>query len=208
MASPRGEKATRASRRLGMGRAEVPSGRIRNRKNGRSRYAVRLAKCRCVWRLASGVWKSLLAICAGHTEKSSDVCHSIWLFVNNIVWGLCQGCGNKTAFWLRFGEDARAPTRSPQGGRARQNAAKNPADLHAEGNARGARRAERQRASSTRSPAVDAAGVTAGRGMASPRRRPRPAARAAGLWPKRGRPAPSDAKRSEGQRSGAAAPRA
>ena len=33
--------------------------------------------------------------------------------------------------------NARAPTRSPQGGRARQNAAKNPADLHAEGNARG-----------------------------------------------------------------------
>ena len=54
---------------------------------------------------------------------------------------------------------------------------------------------ERQRASSTRSPAVDAAGVTAGRGMASPRRRPRPAAPAAGLWPKRGRPAPR-AKRS------------
>ena len=66
---------------------------------------------------------------------------------------------------------------------------------------------ERMRASSTRSPAVDAEGVTAGRGMASPRRRPRPAARAAGLWPKRGRPAPSEAKRSEGQRSGAAAPR-
>ena len=63
------------------------------------------------------------------------------------------------------------------------------------------------RASSTRSPAVDAEGVTAGRGMASPRRRPRPAASAAGLWPKRGRPAPSEAKRSEGQRSGAAAPR-
>ena len=65
----------------------------------------------------------------------------------------------------------------------------------------------RQRASSTRSPAVDAEGVTAGRGMASPRRRPRHAASAAGPWPKRGRPAPSEAKRSEGQRSGAAAPR-
>ena len=56
-------------------------------------------------------------------------------------------------------EDARAPTRSPQGGRARQNAAKNPADLHAgrfarraqarvaaEGNARGGgERAHRER---------------------------------------------------------------
>ena len=55
--------------------------------------------------------------------------------------------------------DARAPTRSPQGGRARQIAAKNPADLHAgrfarraqarvaaEGNARGAgERAHRER---------------------------------------------------------------
>jgi hypothetical protein len=48
---------------------------------------------------------------------------------------------------LLLEEDARAPTRSPQGGRARQNAAKNPADLHAEGNARGGE--------STRSPAVD-----------------------------------------------------
>ena len=113
--------------------------------------------------------------------------------------------------WARGGSaayriPARAPTRSPQGHRARQNAAKNhagsvvnPADLHAEGNARGARRAksrprrESGRASSTRSPAVDAEGVTAGRGMASPRRRPRPAASAAGPWPKRGRPSPSSA---------------
>ena len=51
------------------------------------------------------------------------------------------------------------------------------------------------RASSTRSPAVDAAGVTAGRGMASPRRRPRHAALAAGLWPKRGRPSPEPRQR-------------
>ena len=63
---------------------------------------------------------------------------------------------------------------------------------------------ERQRASSTRSPAVDAAGVTAGRGMASPRRRPRPAARAAGLWPKRGRPAPE---RREAERGSSTAAR-
>ena len=51
------------------------------------------------------------------------------------------------------------------------------------------------RASSTRSPAVDAEGVTAGRGMASPRRRPRHAAPAAGLWPKRGRPSPEPRQR-------------
>jgi len=51
---------------------------------------------------------------------------------------------------------ARAPTRSPQGGRARQNAAKNPADLHAGRFARAsghrpAWRASAPRASSTRS---------------------------------------------------------
>ena len=59
---------------------------------------------------------------------------------------------------------------------------------------------ERPRASSTRSPAVDAEGVTAGRGMASPRRRPRHAAPAAGPWPKRGRPSPE---RSEAERGSA-----
>ncbi len=105
----------------------------------------------------------------------------------------------------------------PQAGkRARQNAAKNPADLHAEGNARGGgERVPTSKRVGKRVPpgaqpwipTTKCVGMTAGRGMASPRRRPRPAARAAGLWPKRGRPAPSDAKRSEGQRSGAAAPR-
>jgi len=99
---------------------------------------------------------------------------------------------------------ARAPTRSPQGGRARQNAAKNPADLHAGRFARAsghrpAWRASAPRASSTRSRASGE--------DSRPLRRPRPAASAAGPWPKRGRLSPSDAKRSEGQRSGAAAPR-
>ena len=51
------------------------------------------------------------------------------------------------------------------------------------------------RASTTRSPAVDAEGVTAGRGMASPRRRPRHAAPAARPWPKRGRPSPEPRQR-------------
>ena len=63
---------------------------------------------------------------------------------------------------------------------------------------------ERQRASSTRSPAVDAEGVTAGRGMASPRRRPRTAALAAGPWPKRGRPSPE---RREAERGSSVAAR-
>ena len=118
-------------------------------------------------------------------------------------------------------EEARAPTRSPQGterGRTPRRTppiftrAALPAGHRPAWPPRGPRRrraspAAAGRASSTRSPAVDAAGVTAGRGMASPRRRPRPAASAAGPWPKRGRLSPSDAKRSEGQRSGAAAPR-
>ena len=60
------------------------------------------------------------------------------------------------------------------------------------------------RASTTRSPAVDAEGVTAGRGMASPRRRPRHAAPAAGLWPKRGRPSPE---RREAERGSSTAAR-
>jgi hypothetical protein len=103
-------------------------------------------------------------------------------------------------------EDARAPTRSPQGGRARQNAAKNPADLHAEGNARGG--GERAPASEFHpQPSRGRRRRDGGARKASPRRRPRPAASAAGPWPKRGRPSPSEAKRSEGQRSGAAAPR-
>ena len=51
-----------------------------------------------------------------------------------------------TIKWVPFRKqkDARAPTRSPQGGRARQNAAKNPADLHA---GRFARRAQARVAS-------------------------------------------------------------
>ena len=44
-------------------------------------------------------------------------------------------------------------------------------------------------------PTTKCVGMTAGRGMASPRRRPRPAARAAGLWPKRGRPSPEPRQR-------------
>ncbi len=81
------------------------------------------------------------------------------------------GLGSRRAAAYRI--PARAPTRSPQGGAAaggQESAAERreePADLHAEGNAE-AEASERQRASSTRSPAVDAAGVTAGRGMASP----------------------------------------
>ena len=51
---------------------------------------------------------------------------------------------------------------------------------------------------------MDAAGVTAGRGMASPRRRPRPAAPAAGPWPKRGRPSPE---RREAERGSSVAAR-
>jgi hypothetical protein len=106
---------------------------------------------------------------------------------------------------------ARAPTRSPQGGRARQNAAKNPADLHAGRFARAsghrpAWRASAPRASSTRSPPSTPQACWRGEDS-RPLRRPRPAASAAGPWPKRGRLSPSDAKRSEGQRSGAAAPR-
>ena len=102
--------------------------------------------------------------------------------------------------------------------RARQNAAKNPADLHAgrfarraqarvaaEGNARGGgERTHRERAppgAQPWTPTTKCVGMTAGRGMASPRRRPRHAAPAAGPWPKRGRLSPSDAQRSEGQRS-------
>ncbi len=61
------------------------------------------------------------------------------------------------------------------------------------------RRASAPRASSTRSRASGE--------ESRPLRRPRPAASAAGPWPKRGRLSPSDAQRSEGQRSGAAAPR-
>ena len=51
---------------------------------------------------------------------------------------------------------------------------------------------------------MDAEGVTAGRGMASPRRRPRHAAPAAGLWPKRGRPSPE---RREAERGSSTAAR-
>ena len=66
---------------------------------------------------------------------------------------------------------ARAPTRSPQGGRARQNAAKNPADLHA---GRFARRAQARVASERTAsefhpqPAKHAAGVLARRGQPPP----------------------------------------
>ncbi len=100
--------------------------------------------------------------------------------------------------WARGGSaayriPARAPTRSPQGQRARLNAAMNPADLHA---GRFARRAqarvasERRRASSTRVPpwipTTKWVGMTAGE-VPSPVRRPRPAASAAGPWPEPGR---------------------
>jgi hypothetical protein len=44
-------------------------------------------------------------------------------------------------------------------------------------------------------PTTKCVGMTAGRGMASPRRRPRHAARAAGPWPKRGRPSPEPRQR-------------
>ena len=44
-------------------------------------------------------------------------------------------------------------------------------------------------------PTTKCVGMTAGRGMASPRRRPRHAAPAAGLWPKRGRPSPEPRQR-------------
>ena len=85
-----------------------------------------------------------------------------------------------------------------------------PADLHA---GRFARRAQARVASERPAsefhpePSRGRRRRDGGARKASPRRRPRPAARAAGPWPKRGRPAPSEAKRSEGQRSGAAAPR-
>ena len=112
----------------------------------------------------------------------------------------CHSLGNITA---------RAPTRSPQGHRARQNAAKNPADLHAgrfarraqarvaaEGNARGSRRASAPRASSTRSRVSGEEGP--------PLPRPRTAAPAAGPWPPAGRPSPE---RSEAERGASVAAR-
>ena len=105
-----------------------------------------------------------------------------------------------------FIKKTRAPPPEARG-RARQNAAKNPADLHAgrfarraqarvaaEGNARGARRARpdhevSREASSTRSRVSGEEGP--------PLPRPRTAASAAGQWPPAGAAIPSDAKRSE-----------
>ena len=103
---------------------------------------------------------------------------------------------------------ARAPTRSPQGGRARQNAAKNPADLHAEGNARGG--GERAPASEFHpEPSRGRRRRDGGARKASPRRRPRHAAPAAGPWPKRGRPSPErrEAERGSSIAARSAAPR-
>ena len=58
-------------------------------------------------------------------------------------------------------------------------------------------------------PTTKCVGMTAGRGMASPRRRPRHAAPAAGLWPKRGRPSPerNEAERGSSTAVRSAAPR-
>ena len=109
---------------------------------------------------------------------------------------------------------ARAPTRSPQGGRARQNAAKNPADLHAgrfarraqarvgaEGKARG--RGERVPTAKRVGKRVPPAAANSGEDS-RPLRRPRPAASAAGPWPKRGRPSPE---RREAERGSSTAAR-
>jgi hypothetical protein len=72
---------------------------------------------------------------------------------------------------------------------------------------------ERMRASTTRSPAVDpdheVCRDDGGARKASPRRRPRHAASAAGLWPKRGRPSPErrEAERGSTPAARSAAPR-
>ena len=67
-------------------------------------------------------------------------------------------------------EYARAPTRSPQGQRARQNAAKNPADLHAESRPRrvGARNGQPP---AQAAPSRASGGAVAEAGAAIPERR-------------------------------------